>query len=32
MGGEALGPVKALGPSIVECQDHEWNWVGWGAG
>jgi hypothetical protein len=23
MGGEALGPVKALGPSIGECQDQE---------
>jgi hypothetical protein len=32
MGGEALGPVKALCPSIGECQDHEWEWVGWGAG
>jgi hypothetical protein len=30
MGGEALGPVKALCPSIGECQDQEW--VGWGAG
>ena len=24
MGGEALGPVKALCPSIGECQDQEW--------
>jgi hypothetical protein len=23
MGGEALGPVKALCPSIKECQDRE---------
>jgi hypothetical protein len=23
MGGEALGPVKALGPSIGECQGQE---------
>jgi hypothetical protein len=32
MGGEALGPVKVLCPSIGECQDQEWEWVGWGAG
>jgi hypothetical protein len=32
MGREALGPVKALCPSIGECQDQEWEWVGWGAG
>jgi hypothetical protein len=32
MGGEALGPVKALCPSIGECQGLEWEWVGWGAG
>jgi hypothetical protein len=32
MGGEALGPVKALYPSIGECQDQDWEWVGWGAG
>jgi hypothetical protein len=32
MGGEALGPVKALFPSIGECQDQEWEWLGWGAG
>jgi hypothetical protein len=32
MGGEALGPVKALCPSIGECQDQEWEWVDWGAG
>jgi hypothetical protein len=27
-----LGPVKALGSSIGECQDQEWKCVGWGAG
>jgi hypothetical protein len=32
MGGEALGPVKVLWPSIGECQDWEWEWVGWGSG
>ena len=32
MGGEALGPVKTLCPSIGECQDQEWEWVGGGAG
>jgi hypothetical protein len=32
MGGEALGPVKALCPSIGECQNQEWEWVVWGAG
>jgi hypothetical protein len=32
MGGEALGPVKVLCPSIGECQDQEWEWVGWGPG
>ena len=32
MGGEALGPVKVLCPSIGEGQDLEWEWVGWGAG
>ena len=32
MGGEALGPVKVLCPSIGEGQDWEWEWVGWGAG
>jgi hypothetical protein len=26
MGGEALGPVKALCPSIGKCQDQEWEW------
>jgi hypothetical protein len=31
MGGETLGPVKALCSSIGECQDQEWEWVGWGA-
>jgi hypothetical protein len=31
MGGEALGPVKVLCSSIGECQDQEWEWVGWGA-
>jgi hypothetical protein len=30
MGGEALGPVKVLCPSIGKCQDQEWEWVGWG--
>jgi hypothetical protein len=32
MGGEALGPGKALGPSIWICQNQEWEWVGWGTG
>jgi hypothetical protein len=32
MGGEGLGPVKVLCPGIGECQDQEWEWVGWGAG
>jgi hypothetical protein len=32
MRGGALGPVKALCPSIGECQDQEWEWVVWGAG
>jgi hypothetical protein len=32
MGEEALGPVKALCLGIGECQDHEWEWVSWGAG
>jgi hypothetical protein len=32
IGGEVLGPVKALCPSIGECQDQEWKWVGWGTG
>jgi hypothetical protein len=32
MGGEALGPMKSLGPSIGECQEKEWEWVDWGAG
>jgi hypothetical protein len=32
MGGDALGPVKVLCPSIGECQDWEWEWVGWEAG
>jgi hypothetical protein len=32
MKGEALGPMKALCPSIEECQYQEWEWVGWGAG
>jgi hypothetical protein len=31
MGGEAFGPVKVLCPSRGECQDQEWEWVGWGA-
>ena len=25
-------PVKALCPSIGECQGQEWEWVGWEAG
>ena len=32
MGGEALGPVKGLCPSIGEWQDQKWEWVGCGAG
>ena len=32
MGGKALVPVKFLYPSIRECQDQEWKWVGWRAG
>jgi hypothetical protein len=32
MGGEALGPMKVLCPSIGECQGQEWEWMGWGAG
>jgi hypothetical protein len=28
MGGEALRPLKALCPSIGECQAQEWGWVG----
>jgi hypothetical protein len=32
VGGEALGPVRALWPSVGECQDQKWEWVGWGAG
>jgi hypothetical protein len=32
MGGEALGPVKSLCPSIGECHDQEWEWVGCGSG
>jgi hypothetical protein len=31
-GGEALGPVKVLCPSIGECQDQEWEWGLWGVG
>jgi hypothetical protein len=31
MGREALDPVKALFPSVGECQDQTWEWVGWGA-
>jgi hypothetical protein len=30
--GVALGSVKALCSSIRECQDQEWEWVGWEAG
>jgi hypothetical protein len=29
MGGETLGPVKALCPSIVDCQDQEFQCSGW---
>jgi hypothetical protein len=29
MGEEALGPVKALCPSIGDCQGQEWEWVSW---
>ena len=32
MGGETLGPVKFLCPSIGECQDQKWEWVVWGTG
>jgi hypothetical protein len=32
MGGEDLGPVKVLYPSIGEFQGQEWEWMGWGAG
>jgi hypothetical protein len=32
MGGETLGPVKVLCPSIGECQEQEWEWVGWREG
>jgi hypothetical protein len=32
MGGESLGPVKVLCPSIGECQGQEWGWVGLRAG
>ena len=32
MGGKAFGPVKAVCPSIEECQDKEWEFVGQGAG
>jgi hypothetical protein len=32
MVGEALGPLKALCPSVRDCHDQEWEWVGWGAG
>jgi hypothetical protein len=33
MGGEALGPVKDLCPSIGECQGQDWEWefIVWGA-
>jgi hypothetical protein len=29
MGGEALGPVKAPGPNVVECQGSEMGIGGW---
>ena len=32
MGGEALGPVKVLCPSMGEGKDWKCKWVGWGAG
>jgi hypothetical protein len=32
MGGEVLGHMKMLCPSIGECQGQEAKWVGWGAG
>jgi hypothetical protein len=32
MGGEVLGPVKVLCPSIRECQGQKWEWMGWEAG
>jgi hypothetical protein len=32
MGGETLGPVKVLSPSIGECKGQEWEWVGWEQG
>jgi hypothetical protein len=32
MGGEALGPLKALCPNVVECQNQKWDWMCWGAG
>jgi hypothetical protein len=32
MGGEALGLVKAICPSIRECQDQQWEWEVWGVG
>jgi hypothetical protein len=32
MGGEALGPVKVLCPSIGNACARKRDWVGWGAG
>jgi hypothetical protein len=32
MGGKALGPVKVLCPSIVECQGQEAGVISWGTG
>jgi hypothetical protein len=32
MGGEALGSVKVLCPSIGDCHGQEWEWVGWESG
>jgi hypothetical protein len=32
MGGEALGPVKALSSSTGEYKDDEWERVSWGVG
>ena len=30
MGGEALGSMKGLYPSIGESQGQKWEWVNWG--
>jgi hypothetical protein len=31
-GGEALGLVKDICPSIGNAKARRWEWVGWGAG